>query len=198
MADDTRVAVVTGANRGLGLAISRGLADQGHHVVLCGRGEHAVERAVTQLASEGLSVSGHQLDITDPASVARAMADTANQFGRLDILINNAGIAIDRGQAAASPDFERIRSTIDTNLLGTWRCCAAAIPEMKRTSYGRIVNITGHLGSLATMAGTNVSYRGSKTGLNAFTRQPRSGRGDRPLNQRPGPRSGDGPRVIGL
>jgi NAD(P)-dependent dehydrogenase (short-subunit alcohol dehydrogenase family) len=102
--------------------------------------------------------------------VARVVADTANQLGRLDVLINNAGIAIDRGQAAVSPDFERVHATIDTNLMGTWRCCAATIPEMRKNGYGRIVNITSHLGSLATMAGTNVSYRVSKAGANALTR----------------------------
>ncbi len=170
MADNTRVALVTGANRGLGLAIARGLATRGIHVILAGRSEYAIDRAVSELIKDGLSVSGHQLDINNPASVARAFADTAKTLGRLDVLVNNAGVAIDRGQAAASPDFERVHSTLDTNLLGAWRCCAAAVPEMKKNGYGRIVNITSHLGSLATMSHTNVSYRVSKAALNALTR----------------------------
>lgn len=118
----------------------------------------------------GLDVSAHQLDVTDPASVARAVADIANHHGRLDVLVNNAGVAIDRGQQASAPDFEKVHATLDANLLGAWRVSAAAIPEMHRNGYGRIVHISSHLGSLTTMAATNVSYRVSKAGLNALTR----------------------------
>lgn len=170
MSGEMRVAVVTGANRGLGYATAGQLAAQGLHVVVAGRSESAVAAAVAALANDGASVSGHPLDITDPASVARAFADTANQFGRLDVLVNNAGIAIDRGQLAQRPDFEKVRVTLETNLLGAWRCCAAAIPEMLTHGYGRIVNISSHLGSLTDMAGTNVSYRVSKAALNGVTR----------------------------
>jgi NAD(P)-dependent dehydrogenase (short-subunit alcohol dehydrogenase family) len=170
MPDDMRVAVVTGANRGLGRAVARGLAERGLHVVLTGRSQSATEMVVADLEKDGLSVTGHQLDVSDPASVVRAFADTGNQFGRLDVLVNNAGVAIDRGQLAASPDFEKVRATIDINVLGAWRCCAAAIPEMRKNGYGRIVNISSYLGSLSTMADTNVSYRVSKAALNALTR----------------------------
>jgi NAD(P)-dependent dehydrogenase (short-subunit alcohol dehydrogenase family) len=94
---------------------------------------------------------GSKLDIADPASVARAMADVGYQYGRLDILVNNAGIAIDRGQAAASADIEKVRATLDTKIMGTWRCCTAAIPEMRRSGYGRIVNVTSHMGTFREM-----------------------------------------------
>lgn len=164
-----RVAVVTGANRGLGQAIARGLAQQGMHVVVTSRTEYAAERAADQLADDGLSVSAHQLDITDPASVVRAMADTGFTFGRLDVLINNAGVAIDRGQAASTADMEKVRSTLDSNIMGTWRCCTAAVPEMKKNGYGRIVNVTSHMGTFAGMGTGSVAYRVSKAGLNALT-----------------------------
>ncbi|MEV6299863.1 SDR family NAD(P)-dependent oxidoreductase [Actinoplanes sp. NPDC051861] len=167
---DTRVALVTGANRGLGLAIARGLAHRGLHVVLTGRNQGAAEAAADDLARDGLSVSAHQLDITDAASVVHAIAGTGKTFGRLDVLVNNAGIAIDRGQLASSPDFEKVRATLEANILGAWRCSAAAIAEMRRNNFGRIVNVTSHLGSLSTMADTNVAYRVSKAGLNALTR----------------------------
>lgn len=167
---EQRVALVTGANRGLGYAIARRLGTQGLHVVVAGRSEHAAAEAARQLSAEGLTASGHQLDVTDAASVARAFADVGKQLGRLDVLVNNAGIAIDRGQLAASPDFERVRATLDANLTGAWRCSAAAIAEMRRNGYGRIVNITSHLGSISTMAGTNIAYRISKAGLNALTK----------------------------
>ncbi|WP_165988569.1 SDR family oxidoreductase [Streptomyces sp. YIM 98790] len=170
MSESPRVALVTGANRGIGLAIAQGLAERGLHAVLAARSENAAEREADELRSQGLHASAQQLDVTDPASVARAVADTTHEHGRLDVLINNAGIAIDRGQPAGSPDFEKIHATLETNLLGAWRCCAAAIPEMRKHGYGRIVNITSHLGSISTMAGTNVSYRVSKASLNALTR----------------------------
>ncbi|MGL5865597.1 MAG: SDR family NAD(P)-dependent oxidoreductase [Dermatophilaceae bacterium] len=158
------------ANRGLGLAIGAALARQGIHVVLTGRDPQATSRAAAGLAIEGLPVSSHQLDITDTASVARAFADVANEHGRLDILINNAGIAIDRRQPAASADMERVAATLDTNLLGAWRCSTAAVQEMRRNRYGRIVNVTSHLATAAEMGAGNVSYRVAKAGLNALTR----------------------------
>jgi len=170
MSQPQRVALVTGSNRGLGLAIARRLAAHGMYVVLGARDEAAAGKEAAALAGEGRTACAHQLDIIDPASVARAVADTANEFGRLDVLVNNAGIAIDRGQFAAGPDFEKVAATINTNLLGAWRCCAAAIPEMRKNSYGRIVNISSHLGSITTMADTNVAYRVSKAALNALTR----------------------------
>jgi NAD(P)-dependent dehydrogenase (short-subunit alcohol dehydrogenase family) len=165
-----RVALVSGGNRGLGLAIARGLAGSGLHVVIGSRDARAGCEATELLTAEGFEVSAHQLDVTDPASVARVVADVAGAHGRLDVLVNNAGIAIDRGQHAASPDFEKVRATLDANLLGAWRLSATAIPEMRKHSYGRIVNITSHLGSINTMGATNVSYRVSKAGLNALTR----------------------------
>lgn len=164
-----RVALVSGGNRGLGLAIASRLAKLGLHVVIGTRDELSGRDAVKALADAGHEADAHQLDVTNPASVARAVADVANSAGRLDVLVNNAAVAIDRGQAAASPDFEKVRATLDANLLGAWRLSAAVIPEMRKNGYGRIVNITSHLGSLSTMGAGNVSYRVSKAGLNALT-----------------------------
>lgn len=164
-----RVAVVTGANRGLGQAIARRLAEQGLHVILTARSGDAAERAAEKLADDGYSASGHQLDITDPASVVRVMADTGYYHGRLDVLVNNAGVAIDRGQSAHAVDMEKVRATLDANVLGTWRCCTAAVPEMRKNGYGRIVNVTSHMGTFAEMGTGSVAYRVSKAALNALT-----------------------------
>lgn len=166
---EQRVAVVTGANRGLGRAIAQGLAEAGLHVVVTARAEHAAELVAQDLTNAGHSVSAHVLDVTDPASVVRVMADTAYSYGRLDVLVNNAGIAIDRGQLASTADMEKVRATLDANLMGTWRCCTAAVPEMKRGVYGRIVNVTSHMGTFAEMSTGSVAYRVSKVGLNALT-----------------------------
>jgi NAD(P)-dependent dehydrogenase (short-subunit alcohol dehydrogenase family) len=167
--DTQRVAVVTGANRGLGLAIGERLAEAGLHVVLTARDASGVDDSASQLVQRGLSVSAHQLDITDPASVVRCVADTAYEHGRLDVLVNNAGVAIDRQQTASSADMERVRATLDANIMGAWRCCTAAIPEMRSNGYGRIVNVTTHMGTFAQMGTGSVSYRVSKAGLNALT-----------------------------
>ncbi|MFJ7275483.1 SDR family NAD(P)-dependent oxidoreductase [Kitasatospora sp. NPDC098663] len=164
-----RVALISGGNRGLGLAIATRLAEQGMQVVIGVRDRLAGREAETALASKGLTVRSYELDVTDPASVARFVADVAAQLGRLDVLVNNAAVAVDRGQAASAPDFERVRATLDTNLLGAWRLAAATVPEMRKNGYGRIVNITSHLGSQSNMGTGNVSYRISKTGLNALT-----------------------------
>jgi NAD(P)-dependent dehydrogenase (short-subunit alcohol dehydrogenase family) len=164
-----RVAVVTGANRGLGLAVARGLAQQGLHVVLTARSEQAAERAADELVREGLPASSHQLDVTDPASVVRAIADTGFTYGRLDVLVNNAGVAIDRQQLARSADMERVRATLDANVLGAWRCCTAAVPEMTKNGYGRIVNVTTHMSTFANMGTGSAAYRVSKTAVNALT-----------------------------
>jgi NAD(P)-dependent dehydrogenase (short-subunit alcohol dehydrogenase family) len=167
--DIQRVAVVTGANRGLGLAIACSLAQNGLRVVLTARSEQAAEQAAKELAEQGLPVSAHQLDVTDPASVVRAMADTGFTFGRLDVLVNNAAVAIDRQQQASNADMERVRATLDANIMGAWRCCTAAIPEMKNNEYGRIVNVTTHMSTFARMGVGSVAYRVSKAGLNALT-----------------------------
>lgn len=170
MTDDVqRVAVVTGSNRGLGNAIARRLARLGLHVVMTARTEESAQRAAEEAQRDGLSVSAHQLDVTDPASVARLMADVGYTHGRLDVLINNAGIAIDRGQAASTADMEKVRATLDANVMGTWRCCTSAIPEMKKHGYGRIVNVTSHMGTFAEMGTGSVAYRVSKAGVNALT-----------------------------
>jgi NAD(P)-dependent dehydrogenase (short-subunit alcohol dehydrogenase family) len=169
MTDAQRVAVVTGANRGLGQAIALRLARHGLHVVLTARSAEAADRAAEGLLAKGLSASGHQLDVTDPASVVRCMADTAFEHGRLDVLVNNAGVAIDRGQAASSADMEKVRATLDANLMGTWRCCTAAVPEMKKQRYGRIVNVVSHMGTFPEMGTGSVAYRVSKAAVNALT-----------------------------
>lgn len=164
-----RVAVVTGANRGLGFAIVQRLAESGLHVVLTARSERAAEQSAEKLAKMSLPVSSHQLDVTDPASVVRAMADTGHALGRLDVLVNNAAVAIDRQQLASSADMERVRATLDANIMGAWRCCTAAIPEMMNNGYGRIVNVTTHLSTFSNMDTGSVAYRVSKAGLNALT-----------------------------
>jgi len=162
--------VITGGNRGLGLEITRQLAGRGLHVVIGARDGGRGVDAARALVGEGLSVSSVPLDVADPDSVQRAFAEVAVQLGRLDVLVNNAGIAIDEDQTALRPDFSRISQTVEINLYGAWRCCSMAIPQMRRHGYGRIVNLSSRLASLSAMGVGEPAYRVSKTALNALTR----------------------------
>jgi NAD(P)-dependent dehydrogenase (short-subunit alcohol dehydrogenase family) len=111
-----------------------------------------------------------QLDVADPESVDRLSRSVEEEFGRLDVLVNNAGITNDEGQRGVDADLERVREALETNLLGAWRLCEAAIPFMRRHGYGRIVNISTGMAALEDMGGGSPGYRVSKTGLNALTR----------------------------
>ena len=167
MAENGRVALVSGGNRGIGLEIVRQLAERGLTVVLGSRdGEQG--RAAAAGLSGGVVV--RQLDVADPESVDRLSRSVEEEFGRLDILVNNAGITNDEGQRGVDADLERVREALETNLLGAWRLCEAAIPFMQRIGYGRIVNISTGMAALEDMGGGSPGYRVSKTGLNALTR----------------------------
>jgi NAD(P)-dependent dehydrogenase (short-subunit alcohol dehydrogenase family) len=167
MAENGRVALVSGGNRGIGLEIVRQLAERGLTVVLGSRdGEQG--RAAAAGLSGGVVV--RQLDVADPESVDRLSRSVEEEFGRLDVLVNNAGITNDEGQRGVDADLERVREALETNLLGAWRLCEATIPFMRRHGYGRIVNISTGMAALEDMGGGSPGYRVSKTGLNALTR----------------------------
>jgi NAD(P)-dependent dehydrogenase (short-subunit alcohol dehydrogenase family) len=165
-----RIALVTGANRGIGLEIARQLAAKGVRVILTARDLARAEDAAGKLAAAGLPVTGRQLDVTDQASVDRLARSVQEEFGRLDILVNNAGILLDRDQHGTDADLEAARDTLETNVLGPWRLSKVFIPLMRRGGYGRIVNLSSQLGQLESMGGGYPAYRVSKTALNALTR----------------------------
>ncbi|GAA3117309.1 NAD(P)-dependent dehydrogenase (short-subunit alcohol dehydrogenase family) [Kribbella aluminosa] len=166
MPDQQRVALVTGANRGLGREIARQLAARRIHVVLTARNHAAAEEAAAEIRGDGLAVSSTRLDVTDPGSITAAIAE----LRRLDILVNNAGVTDGDHRAATIPASE-VRRVLEVNLLGAWRCASAAIPLMRDQRYGRIVNVSSRLASLSTMtSGTEPAYRVSKAALNALTR----------------------------
>jgi NAD(P)-dependent dehydrogenase (short-subunit alcohol dehydrogenase family) len=165
-----RVALVTGAGRGLGLEIARQLAAGGMHAVLATRDAARAALAVAELARDGLLVSTVPLDVASPASVPRAVAEVMRRLGRIDVLVNNAGVALDEDRPAHAADFDRVSHTVAVNLIGAWRCCAEVVPHMRHGGYGRIVNVSSRLASLASMGAGEAAYRVSKTGLNALTR----------------------------
>jgi NAD(P)-dependent dehydrogenase (short-subunit alcohol dehydrogenase family) len=170
-----RVAVVTGANRGIGFEICRQLSSLGVSVVLTARDSDAGNLAKERLAAEGVNVLFHQLDITDERSIVRLAAFMENglisgQVGRADILVNNAGIYIDRGISPLEVGAELVRQTMETNFIGPIRLTQSLVPLMKRNRYGRVVNVSSQMGSLTDMDRGGLAYRSSKSALNAMTK----------------------------
>jgi NAD(P)-dependent dehydrogenase (short-subunit alcohol dehydrogenase family) len=167
---EKRLAVVTGGNKGIGLEVCRQLARLDIQVILTARNKERGQTAVQQLAAEGLSVLFHPLDVTDQNSVRRLVKYLADQHGRLDILVNNAAILIDRGMKIADVDIAIIRQTMETNFYGPLRLCQMLVPLMARNQYGRIVNLSSTQGSLHYMGGTGLGYKTSKTAINVLTK----------------------------
>lgn len=170
----TRIALVSGGNRGIGLEIARQLARRGVKVVIGSRNLERGRVAVQSIVEEGYPVEVVQLDTTEESSVAAAVEEIARHHGRIDILVNNAAILIDGPGGFKSSLFElkadTTRRTFETNLLGPLRLTQAVVPLMERNGYGRIVNLSSGAGQLSDMRSGFPAYRMSKTALNALTR----------------------------
>ncbi len=166
---DLPVALVSGANRGIGLEIARQLVAGGHQVLLGSRDLGAGERAGAAIEPQGSRVSAIELDVADPASVESAAARISSDPRRLDVLVNNAG---DFGSPAGASDTDlgEAHAVLETNLFGAWRLTQSVIPLLRSSSRGRIVNVSSGAGQLAEMEGGRAAYRISKTALNALTR----------------------------
>ncbi len=168
---DRRVAVVTGGNRGIGFEICRQLAKKGLQVVLTSRDAEKGEAAAGKLAEEGLGVVAQVLDTTAAERAKELAAWLDRRYGRLDVLVNNAGIQIDpKGARAMTLDIEVLRRSMETNAYGALIVSQALVPLMKKNRYGRIVNMSSILGQLRNMNAQTPAYRISKTALNALTR----------------------------
>jgi NAD(P)-dependent dehydrogenase (short-subunit alcohol dehydrogenase family) len=118
----------------------------------------------------GSAVQPIQLDVTDPASIERARAQVAAEFGRLDVLVNNAAILYDPEQRAVNADLASVPEALETNTFGAWRMVRAFLPLLRASSHPRIVNVSSEVGSLASMGGGTPAYSLSKVALNALTR----------------------------
>lgn len=171
---ETRVALVSGGNRGIGLEIARQLARRGLLVALGTRDPGKGQQAAEQLLSEGLELPVVALDVSDQASCRRAVSEVAEMFHRLDVLVNNAGVFLDTSASGMSTSLDvspaTVEATMRTNLIGPMMLMQAAVPLMREQGYGRIVNLSSGLGQLSDMGGNYAAYRMSKTALNALTR----------------------------
>ena len=175
---DRRVAVVTGANKGIGLEIARQLAREGITVFIGARDEERGRAAAEKLTAEGLDARPLRLDVTDDASVAAAASFVEQNAGRLDILVNNAGVAIDDGPPSRV-SIDALRRTYETNVFGVVRTTQAMLPLLRRSDAGRIVNLSSGLGSLTQNSDPSwefasvkyLAYNSSKTAVNAITVQ---------------------------
>jgi NAD(P)-dependent dehydrogenase (short-subunit alcohol dehydrogenase family) len=165
---ESKVALVSGANRGIGLAVVRELAAADYRVVLGARDLSKGQEAAREV---GKNVTALQLDVTNQSSVDACIREIERQFGRLDVLINNAGTMYDSWQTAEKADLEKSQEAHETNLWGPWRLAQAAIPLIRRSGGGRIVNVSSEAGSIAKLgAGSPPAYATSKAALNALTR----------------------------
>lgn len=174
---DRRIAFVTGGNRGIGREIARQLALKGYHVLIGCRNAEKGGITVAELHKDGLMVDLQVVDVNDAESVTQTVNKIEKEYGRLDVLVNNAGIILDRGISVLEVEESVVKNTFETNFLGALRMTQAAVPLMKKRGYGRIVNLSSGLGAFEIMSGqgpiqmggASSAYRISKTMLNALT-----------------------------
>jgi NAD(P)-dependent dehydrogenase (short-subunit alcohol dehydrogenase family) len=174
-----KVAVVTGGGRGIGLEVCRQLAERGMTVVLTARDPEKANAAAEQLVGEGLDVIPKALDVSNDESVRGLAAELEQEFGTLDVLVNNAAAHADWSEMASSADLGSARGVLETNLLGAWRVCQVFLPLIRRSRHGRIINVSSGAGShgdpqfglTTTNRGSAASYGISKAAINALTAQ---------------------------
>ncbi len=173
---NNKVALITGANKGIGLEIARQLGQNGLTVLIGARDAARGEAAVQALQGEGIDARFLALDVTDQSSIEAAAQTVEADFGHLDVLVNNAGVALEAA-AASEADLEVVRRTFETNFFGVIAVTQALLPLLRQSEAGRIVNVSSGLGSLTEMSNPSYQYYAvnpfgygaSKSALNAFT-----------------------------
>jgi NAD(P)-dependent dehydrogenase (short-subunit alcohol dehydrogenase family) len=138
--------------------------------VLGSRDRERGEVAAARVRGEGLDVTACQLDVAEPDSVEVAFERIGREHGRLDAVVNNAAILYDTWQRGVDADLDQVREAFETNVIGAWRVVQAALPLLRQSPAGRIVNVSSGAGALTDMGGGTPAYRTSKAALNALTR----------------------------
>ena len=177
--DGNKVALVTGANKGIGLEISRQLGRHGFTVVLAARDGKKVADAAARLQSEGLDAHGVVLDVTNPAGAEAAARWLDERYGRLDVLVNNAGVGYEfaTGTKPSQLKMETLKATYDTNFFGVFAVTQHMLPLLRKSASPRIINQSSTLGSLGTSSDPQsptyavnlLAYNSSKAALNGLT-----------------------------
>jgi NAD(P)-dependent dehydrogenase (short-subunit alcohol dehydrogenase family) len=164
-----RVVLVTGANRGIGFEVCRQMGKLGYRVILTSRDAEKGRIASQTLSTEGLRVDFCQLDVSSEDSIQEVHEFVVTKYGRLDALVNNAGIHLDHDRSISSLPMDILRQTMETNAYGALRTCQVFLPMMRKQNYGRIVNVSSQMGQLTKMRAMSSAYRLSKVAMNAIT-----------------------------
>ena len=167
---ERRTALVTGANRGIGLEVCRQLARQGHDVILTARDGAKAKAAAARLRADG-SVAPAVLDVTDARTIQLLARELASRGVRVDIVVNNAAVLVGESRGVLETTDDDLRATFETNVFSAVAVCRAFVPGMIALRFGRVVNVSSQAGQLASMGTYAPSYSMSKSALNAFTRQ---------------------------
>ena len=162
------IALVTGANRGIGLEVVRQLAQRRFTTVLGSRDLEKGRAAAEALV--GVEVDPRRLDVADPDGVRELASGLEDDYGRLDVLVNNAGIHYDTWESGVQADLDVVHEALETNLFGAWRTAQACLPLLRRSQHGRVVNVSSGSGSISGMGAGAPAYSVSKAALNALTR----------------------------
>lgn len=169
-----RIVLITGANRGLGKATAEEMAKAGDRVILVARKKDSLKEIITNLMKQDLDVAAEELDVSQTSKIPAFCHDILKNYGRVDVLINNAGIFIDdgddKGASIMKTRPDTIIKTFTVNTVAPFLLSQGFLPSMKENGYGRIVNVSSGMGQLSEMNGSYASYRISKTAVNAVTK----------------------------
>lgn len=165
-----RIILITGANRGIGYAVTKGLLQKGITVIATSRTPEKGQQAVEELSAFG-EVVYQQLDVNDRESIHRAAEVVRERYGRLDSLINNAAINYDTWHNVENADLDEVRQTLATNTLAPWQMTQIFLPLLRQSSAARIVNVSSGAGDWNSQDGTTPGYSLSKLALNGLTVQ---------------------------
>ena len=169
--DGQPVALVTGANRGIGREVAGQLAAKGYAVIASARDGAKARQAAEELAADaGGAVTPLTLDVASRDSIQAAAEELHRNPGRLDVLVNNAGAGTDFGVSGTAPDFDAIEAALQTNFYGAYRLTVALLDLLRASAHPRVVNVSSGMGGIAEMGGWSPGYRISKAALNATTR----------------------------
>ncbi|MCK1982613.1 MULTISPECIES: SDR family oxidoreductase [Peribacillus] len=171
MSKNIKVTLVTGGNRGIGYELVKQLAMNGFKVILTCRDPEMGHDSTQKLKESNLDVSFLVMDVDNQESIHQAAVTVNEQYGRIDVLINNAGVYLDENKDLVSMDASILEKTMETNFFGVYHVIRSFIPLMEKQGYGRIINVSSEYGAMSEMSYPGVgAYKMSKFALNGLTR----------------------------